>query len=220
MHKYRFDPAPANTHRLLLEAVPAGSRVLEIGTASGYLGEYLIKEKNCEVWGVEPFAEAYQEAMKCGYTRLFNKSVEEFLADNDGVPEKFDVILLGDVLEHLVAPAVVLRQLTRQLQPAGICVISLPNIAHYSIRKDLLLGRWAMSDAGILDRTHLHFYNQAGMIELIKSAGLDIVSVRPSGGYLERFLRRFGQLGKRLLFAAPRVFAFQFIITAKLPANH
>ena len=158
MRNYHFDQAPLNTHMLLLERIPEGSKVLEIGTASGYLGEYLVHEKKCEVWGVEPMKELYEDALKCGYKKMFNQTAEEFLATNALGDEKFDAMLMGDVLEHTVQPAEILAGLKKYLKSDGRMVISLPNIAHYSTRWQLLTGRFDMKDGGILDRTDSYVF--------------------------------------------------------------
>lgn len=213
---YRFDPDPHNTHALLLAEVPEGARVLEIGTASGYMGEYLMHEKHCEVWGVEPVKELYDDARQYGYTQLFHGTVEEFLKTPGIEAERFDVIFLGDVLEHMMSPGEVLASLRALLKPEGRVVISLPNIAHYSTRWHLMTGHWDMQDSGILDRTHVRFFTLKTMKMLIESAGFTIEKVRPSSGSLERFgLNKLFGIGKRALFAWPTLFAVQFIFVAR-----
>ncbi len=215
-NNYRFDPAPASTHTLLLERVPVNSKVLEIGTASGYLGEYLIAEKKCEVWGVEPVKEQFEDAKNYGYTKLLNLTAEQFLLDSNFAGEKFDVILLGDVLEHMVNPEIVLSGLTKYLKPSGRIVASLPNVAHFSIRIKLFCGKWDMVDAGILDRTHLRFFTRKTMLEMFGKAGLDILECRPTNGAMERFgINKLFGVGKKLLFFWPTFFAIQFVFVGK-----
>lgn len=214
---YRFDPAPLNTHMLLLEQIPKQTKVLEIGTASGYLGEYLIHEKKCEVWGVEPAQELYNDATKCSYTKLYNLSGEELFKIPELVGEKFDVILLGDVLEHMINPRLMLNELRKLLKSDGKMLISLPNIAHYSTRWQLLTGHFDMQDGGILDQNHLRFFTLKTMKELIESSGLRIEKARPSSGYIERFgLNKLFGIGRKILFAWPTLFSVQFIFVARI----
>jgi 2-polyprenyl-3-methyl-5-hydroxy-6-metoxy-1,4-benzoquinol methylase len=212
---YRFDPNPLNTHFLLLSEVPPNSRVLEIGTASGYMGEYLIREKHCTVWGIEPIKEYFDDAKKYGYERIFELTTEQFLEQSEVKEQKFDVVFIGDVLEHMVHPDQVLEGLKKLLRPEGIVVISLPNIAHYTTRWQLLTGRWDMQDGGILDRTHLRFFTLKTMRALIENSGFEIKKVRPSSGYIERFgLNKLMGIGRKVLFAWPELFAVQFIFVA------
>lgn len=214
---YRFDREPLNTHMLLLEHVPAQARVLEIGTASGYLGEYLVHEKHCDVWGVEPVKELYEDALHVGYEKIFHQTAEETLENIEIKEQKFDIILIGDVLEHMVDPGKVLSELKRFLKPEGKFVISLPNVAHYTVRFGLLKGDWNMTDSGILDKTHLRFFTRATAIELLIKAGLSIEVIRPSSGYIERRWKACFSLGKRILFWWPELLAVQFVFVAKLP---
>ena len=213
---YRFDRDPYNTHALLLNLVPDKSRVLEIGTASGYMGEYLVHHKQCEVWGVEPMDELYNEAAVAGYSRLFKGTGEEFLVLPEVTNEKFDVIFLSDVLEHMVNPDQVLVALKKFLKPGGIFVMSIPNVAIYHVRWHLLTGHWDMQDGGILDRTHVRFFTYKTMCELLDHSGLQVMSERPAGGYMERFgKRKLLGIGRRVLFTFPKLFAMHFIFVVK-----
>jgi len=109
------------------------------------------------------------------YKRVVRASVENFLASSP-VESSYDSILLSDVLEHLVDPLYVLHGLARHLTPGGKVVVSVPNVAHWSVRKDLLMGRWEYTDEGILDRTHLRFLTLATAAELMRAGGYRIES--------------------------------------------
>ncbi len=216
-HNYQLDINPFTTHTMLLAEVPNDANVLEIGTASGYLGRYLIKNKSCVVSGVEPFEGAYNHAVSCGYRKIVNKSAEQTIANDDFVGEKFDVILLADVLEHLVDPTQVLRDLKKYLKPDGRIVISLPNVAYFEVRLSLLFGRWNMTEAGILDKTHLHFFTMNTARDLIVNSGLVVEKCRPLSGTFERFgYNKLFRIGQKLLFMFPKLFAYQILLVARL----
>ena len=82
----------------------------------------------------------------------------------------FDVIIAGDVLEHLINPWDVLQKLNKVLKVGGNMLISLPNIrdirALYSI---LFKGSFAYTTQGIFDKTHMRFFCKKDMITLIES---------------------------------------------------
>jgi len=86
-----------------------------------------------------------------------------------------DLVLVLDVLEHLVRPDEVLRQLTERMADGGTVIFSCPNIAHRSVSVPLLLfGRFDYQDAGILDRTHLRFFVRSSALALMNQAGLTV----------------------------------------------
>ena len=96
----------AESHRLLLDAVPHGARVLDVGCAEGYLAARL-KERGCFVVGVEADAAAARKA-EAACDAVVAGDVED-PAVREELRERFDVVLFGDVLEHLRDPEAVLR---------------------------------------------------------------------------------------------------------------
>ncbi len=215
-HTYSFDQAPYSTHMLLLEQVPQGSRVLDVGSAGGYMGEYLIREKGCSLVGIEPDPATAAEAKTRGYEAMVAKTVEDALGDDTLQPASFDVIFCADVLEHLVNPQAALVGLTRFLKPGGQVIISLPNVAHYSVRQMLLKGQWQLEDAGIMDRTHLRWFTRETLHDMVVGAGLTVIKERPLSGGLERFgLRKLLGVGQKLLFLFPSLFAVQLLVIGK-----
>ncbi|WP_244931677.1 class I SAM-dependent methyltransferase [Nocardioides sp. W7] len=156
--------------------VGRGKRVLDVGCWKGALGRALIAQ-DCQVSGLdidEAAAEVAREFLD-----------EVVVADLDKTslsscfPEKsFDVIVFADVLEHLVDPAAVLRDAKQLLRPGGFVVLSIPNIAHGSVRLALLQGLWDYTDTGHLDRTHLRFFSRRGLVDLVRGSGYAIDELR------------------------------------------
>ena len=154
-------------HAKLLEAVGSGNRVLDVGCSSGYLARPLAARGNTVV-GIELDAGAAREAEEyCERVLVGDVETMELALDE----RSFDVVLLGDVIEHLREPVDTLRRLRRFLRPGGRLVLSTPNVANWAIRLSLLGGRWRYTDRGILDRTHTHLFTRATLREAIESAG-------------------------------------------------
>ena len=84
----------------------------------------------------------------------------------------YDAIVLADVVEHLRHPEEALRTLVPKLRSGGRIVLSVPNVAHWSVRLGLLRGRFRYEDVGLLDRTHLRFFTRETLLELLDDAGL------------------------------------------------
>jgi len=177
VYQATVDPAERNTsHTMMLELVGAGKAVLDVGCASGYLAEALGKNDNV-VSGIEYDATDAEKA------RPFLKDLvvadlnvvdlaEQFAAHS------FDVIIFGDVLEHLLYPVSVLRSALALLRPGGSIVISIPNVAHGAVRLSLLQGRWDYTPTGLLDRTHIRFFTFDTLLAMLEEVGLSVTELR------------------------------------------
>jgi len=172
------DPdAPNNAHAFSLELVGHNKRVLELGPAAGAVTRALA-DRGCRVVGIEVDPEAARhlegvaEAVVVG--DLADPEVVAAVADDEG----FDVVLAGDVLEHLPDPLAVLRACRRALRPGGYVVVSLPNIAHADVKLRLLAGQFDYRETGLLDRTHLTFFTRASLGQLLEDAGFLLVDLR------------------------------------------
>jgi 2-polyprenyl-3-methyl-5-hydroxy-6-metoxy-1,4-benzoquinol methylase len=103
---------------------------------------------------------------------------ESFLADVAEQEGPFDTVLCLDILEHLVDPWALVSRLHKALAPGGHIVASIPNVRHYRVSGGLFFrDRWSLTDAGILDRTHLRFFVKETAVELMTHSGLELVSV-------------------------------------------
>lgn len=204
-----------DTHVMAIGRVPSNTRVLDLGAADGSMAEVLTG-MGCRVWGVEWDPVAAEAARRfCEDVEVGDLNTLD-LAGCFG-EQKFDVVLMLDVLEHLSDPAAVLRRVAAVLADGGWGVISLPNVAHVSLRLALLQGRFEYRDAGLLDRTHLRFFDRAGVDDLLASAGWSMFD-------LSRVTRRFGTTEIQLegtdpqmvrdLEADPEGITYQFVICA------
>lgn len=108
-------------------------------------------------------------------------TVERVLAEQGAM----SVILCLDVLEHVADPWGLLGQLTKMLAPGGVIAASIPNVRYYRASLPLVfLGRWDLTDRGILDRTHLRWFTDKTAAELMTCTGLNLETLlyKPGGG--------------------------------------
>lgn len=195
-NRYQRNFAPYGTHELILSMVPAGAKVLDVGCATGYLGAVL-RDRGCSVWGIDSDAEALTSAA----THYADVALVD-LDVSTVLPWKrdFDVIIAADVLEHLREPAQTLQALSQHGRENARVIVSLPNVAHVSIRLSLLVGRFDYRDSGILDRTHCRLFTFASARELAESAGLKIERLVGGSDRFGRVLQSSsGQLLRGLL---------------------
>lgn len=144
--------------------------VLDIGCASGVLGTQLL---HSGLAGTCDGIELHGEAARLAETRLrrvWQGSLELVAGE---VPwNQYDLIVMADVLEHLVDPWAALRLLRNETAPGARLLVSVPNVRHYRVSLPLLFrGEFRYEDAGIMDRTHLHFFTRASLEETLNECG-------------------------------------------------
>ena len=167
-----------NSHTIAIDFILEKSngsllKILDVGCSEGYLGGYL-KNSGHTVLGVEMNPQSAHKASEV-LDSVYNGSISEYF--NHHSDEKFDVILFGDVLEHIADPNQILEICHNHLNRDGFIIASLPNVAHAAIRAMLLEGRWEYADLGILDRTHLRFFTKDSAKALFEQAQYDIEDI-------------------------------------------
>lgn len=133
--------------------VSTTARVLDIGPGSGVIGRALKDRGFGDLSAVEIDAAARAHVQSI-YSR-----VSADLTDFTG--QKYDVILLLDVIEHMAEPEKFLATISNMLAPGGMVLVSVPNIAHWSVRFQLLFGFFCYTERGLLDKTHLQFFTRS-----------------------------------------------------------
>lgn len=201
---------PLGGHSKLLALVPDGARVLDVGCSSGYLARALVA-RGCTVVGIERDPLAAATARDVCETVLVGDVETMDLALPAGT---FDVILCGDLIEHLHDPDGLLVRLRPLLAQGGTLVLTTPNVANWAMRLGLLVGRWRYTERGILDRTHLHLFTRATLVETVQRAGyrisdLDFTVPVPvfDTPRVERVAHAIGRV-------RPSLFAYQFVVAA------
>jgi len=180
-----------------------GNRILEIGCGEGGTSaELKLQGKAIEAVGVELVPEAAEYA-KQKLDQVIVGDIEKL--NLPFTPERFDYIILGDVLEHLIDPWGCLKKLRNYLKLDGKVVASIPNVNHWRVLKDLILkDKWEYVPAGTLDRTHLRFFTKKTIKAMFTQGGYKITylgknfSPRPWVRLLDRLT--LGKLERFLVF--------------------
>lgn len=208
-----FNENPLGSHMKMIEQVGYGQRVLDVGCSAGYMAKRMVA-RECTVVGMD-LDVADLDVAKQWCTSVHVGNVEDMdLPFEEG---SFDVILCGDLVEHLRNPTDALARLRPFLRSGGRLVLSTPNVANWSIRAMFLFGRFRYTDRGILDRTHAHLFTRKTLREAVETAGYRIERIDhvtpvpgPALPALDRFAYRIGAL-------RPSLFAYQFVVTAIKP---
>lgn len=155
-------------------------RVLEIGAGGGDTLVFIKAHKLAiEVVGVDIF--------DLPNTNQHHPLIDRFIVTNieqgelDFTPGYFDVILCGDVIEHLVDPWATIKKLSQFLTTDGLFVISTPNFRHlYNFITIFVRGDFKYNpDGDLLDKTHLRFFCKKNIADLVNTAELKFQSIDP-----------------------------------------
>lgn len=195
----------------VFKLVPCGSRVLDVGCNTGYLGEKLIREKNCSVYGIDYSRDALNVA-KQKLNKIKRVDLEKY---NNEVSGKFDIIIFADILEHIRFPEKTLKIYKKLLAPNGKIVASIPNVANVKNRIFLMLGMWNYTPVGLLDETHLRFFTKKTIIDMLQRTGLKSEKVYFTVGckfFVLRYFNILKKVRKILCGINPKLFALQFVI--------
>ncbi len=193
---HRFGDYYGSIRTDLVELVPEGARViLDVGCARGATGRAVRERLGMDVQliGVELNPVMAAEARKA-YDQVLEGDVAEV-----PLPTGIDVVIMGDVLEHMRRPDLVLRRLARHLAPGGVVVGSVPNAGHWSVVTALLRGEFEYIPVGLNCISHVRCFTARSLEAMMEQAGLQVVRLLrdmpeplPSGLFLIEAVRRLG----------------------------
>ena len=225
----RYDGQTDDVHEvagMLHTLMPSGVRVLDVGCGTGSVTLIANRMKNNDVLGIEPDEQRAARSRSRGIETVCGELDDAFAARHG----LFDVVVFADVLEHLPSPAEVLTRAIGILKPGGLVLISVPNVAHWSVRLKLLRGCFDYTEDGILDATHLRWFTAKTIRSLCTDVGLEIRSMRQTAGtelaeYWHMPWRAVpGRLRRRLIQRLtglfPLLFGCQHVIVAQTRPMH
>jgi glycosyltransferase involved in cell wall biosynthesis len=207
-----------STHQAVVDMVAPGSKVLDLGCAGGALGSHLRIHNRCQVFGVDEFP------LRADVT------LDQFtLHDLNGarlpelVNDRFDYVLLLDVIEHLNDPEAFVVQLRVAMSRhrGSKLVISTANVAFLPLRLMLMAGQFNYGKRGILDLTHKRLFTFRSLRRLLRQGGFQILQTRGIAapfplavgmGWLGRCL--IG-INAALVGVSRSLFSYQILLTAR-----
>jgi SAM-dependent methyltransferase len=215
---------PLESAGLLHALMPSGVRVLDVGCGTGSVTLIANRGKGNAVVSIEPDPQRAEIARSRGIETYCGYLAPAFFAEHGN----FDVIVFADVLEHLAEPAAMLDLALEGLRPEGSILISVPNAVHWTMRWQLLRGRFDYRESGIRDATHLRWFTRHTLEQLLASRGLQAEDWRYSAGttlwdYAQGWWGRLRPHRRnRLIYAGlkrwPLLFACQHLVKARRQA--
>ena len=120
-------------YKIIADIITENTRVLDVGCDDGSLMEFLKKEKNVDIRGIEISKQKVQTCISKGLTVIEGDA--EF--DLKQFPDKsFDYVVLGQTLQAFINPEIVIKELLRVGRKA---IVTIPNFGHWKVRLNLLV---------------------------------------------------------------------------------
>lgn len=143
-----------------------GKKVLDIGCGTGDVMKLLLNN-GIDACGLDPSTYAIEVAKANGCTNVHNCSIDDFYKQNI---EKFDAIVLVNVLEHVPDPKGLISMVNNMLVDNGIVVIVVPN--DFS-RIQALAKRWLKrsDDWWVAMPDHINYFNHASLKFFMEKLG-------------------------------------------------
>lgn len=214
---------PDEVGGIVVSMIPRGARVLEVGCGTGSLSKIVADVCHAEVVGIEPDWLRAERAKARGLEIYAGYLTPELIHK----VSPFDIVLLTDVLEHLPNPLAMLRLCRDALKPAGAVIISVPNVAHWSVRTNILFGKFKYASQGIMDATHLRWFTETSIRSLVLYSGFRVIDYRATAASkgIDNACRRpmswlpVGARRRFLRFASrrwPTLFGCQHVLKAEM----
>ena len=187
-------------------------RILDVGCGNG-ANMSLLAAKGHRTTGITL---SFSEAGEC-----MRRGLECVVCDlNEELPfvnKSFDALLFSHVLEHVAFPEAVLRKVLHLVADDGAIYVALPNVMQFRQRYEFLRGRFRYAENGLMDRTHLRFFDFATARQLLIAAGLKVVvhhgvgkvPLRPIRKMFPALAGKLDAIGARLW---PGLFAFHILM--------
>ncbi|MEQ8304006.1 MAG: class I SAM-dependent methyltransferase [Cyclobacteriaceae bacterium] len=205
-----------NVRHDLIKLIPENSenKVLEIGSGGGdTLVEIKQKGLAKEVVGIELFSmpDTHQDHSSIDQFIICDiEKIDPELKDN-----YFDVILCGDVMEHLLDPWSVVEKITKFLKPGGVIIASIPNIRfRKAVYKIFVKGDFGYTKDGTFDKTHFRFFCRKNIVQLFSTPELSVQNTYPNFKIAEGATKA-RLLNTLTLGIFEEFIALQFLVIAK-----
>lgn len=172
--------------QLFLKTFPNSNRksFLDIGCGEGYQSNFFLKSN----WNVQCFDYSefgisnHNPNLKDNFAK---GELETFLKQGKQKEQKYSIILLKNVLEHVISPTSTLKLIKDIMDEETLLCIDVPN--DYSSFQEYLIKNGYTKNTWFCPPQHLHYFQFDSIQKLLKGEGFEIVSLQ-AGFPIEQFL--------------------------------
>jgi SAM-dependent methyltransferase len=214
--KWDYKPENQNPRYDLLQFIGpddirANLKILDVGCNFGKTLKAL-KElyPSASLYGIEIEPKMIKASSK--YGKIYSYDIENKIGFKD---KFFDIIILGDILEHLRFPHIALNNLKEKLKDNGFVLASIPNVAHFTVIINLLNGRFFYGTNDIVSMDHIRFFTFYEILQMFEMCGFTKLAVNKNeftykGTEFEDKIAGLKELG----FFTEHMDVYQFLIKA------
>ena len=120
-------------YKIISDIIENNTRVLDVGCNDGTLMEFLKKNNNVDIRGIEISKEKVQICISKGLTVIEGNAELDLKQFPD---HSFDYVVLGQTLQAFINPEIVIEELLRVGKKA---IVTIPNFGHWKVRLNLLV---------------------------------------------------------------------------------
>ena len=220
--KYKTKENKYSSHKLLtkliLKSLPNNPKIIDFGC---YKGDFLVSLGD-ELPGSVLFGVDIENFVAQKYKiNFFKINLNDKNELNQLNNYKFDIIILGDILEHILDPEEILNEMHRFKNIDSNIYLSIPNSAHWYFRLKIFLGKFDYKDNGLFDKTHIKFFTLKTIKALILKCNFQIVELEYSSIPWENirvrnvFATSLSKFERLFIKIRPELFAYQVICRLK-----
>lgn len=152
--------------RIVMESLSKDSNILEIGCGEGLLLYELQAQGFSNTEGIEPSKTAYSRALKKGLV-VHNDYLENLSLEN-----KYDLIIMSHVLEHVEDPVEYVKTLKKHLKPNGYLLLTQTNC------EGLIPKRLGSAWYAWVPEQHFWHFTERGLKKILHPFGFEVMKVK------------------------------------------
>jgi len=176
---YKMREKLMEREEIFLDWIKDSSRVLSIGCGNSRLLYELKNKKGCTVIGID-IAESVVAGLRKEGIECIRQDISEKDFDLSKLfSERFDYIIMSEILEHLALPELLIRNAASH---ADTLVISIPNSAFYRYRVGITFRGRFFTQWIKHPSEHLRYWSHIDFLDWLAAMGLEVLEAKPSNG--------------------------------------
>lgn len=181
--------------------------LLDVGCSNGEF-LFLAKKRGFKTFGVEVNKNTANIAINNGF-KVFNGTLEEAKFKNN----YFSVIFLGDIIEHVARPDMLVKECKRILKRGGIMVISTPNMDCFFAKATYVMCKLFRFPWSILRPPyHLFLFSESNLKKFISTLNFEILGITYNSCSLRHELGGTGLLKEFLKSKSMRALFYMVLV--------